>query len=406
MRFVLACSSAALLFVAVLTGAPESDARWWRGNTHTHTLWSDGDAAPTQVVGWYARSDYDFLVLSDHNQLQVGERWLEVSEGGRLTPDHVELLAGKFGEDAVRLRGGEQGASQQMKLATLDELRDRFERQGDFILVPGEEITSHLTQENGPNLPVHINGVNLQEYVAPRGGETVVDIMNKTMAAVVEQSEASGKPMFAHLNHPNFGWGLGWEDVAQMEHERFFEVYNGHRSVRNEGNESRPSTERMWDLANQRRLTELGLPLLYGVATDDAHNYHGNSVSQPGRGWVMVRSDELSPDAITAAMRRGDFYSSSGVILRDVRTENSTYHVHIDEEEGVSYTTRFIGSKLALGELGDASEVLLETDENPARFSIGEDILFVRAVVTSSRVHPNPYRTGDMEQAWTQPVRP
>ena len=120
----------------------------------------------------------------------------------------------------------------------------------------------------------------------------------------------------------------------------------------------------------------------------------------------MVRSDELSPDAITAAMRRGDFYSSSGVILRDVRTENSTYHVHIDEEEGVSYTTRFIGSKLALGELGDASEVLLETDENPARFSIGEDILFVRAVVTSSRVHPNPYRTGDMEQAWTQPVRP
>ena len=83
-----------------------------------------------------------------------------------------------------------------------------------------------------------------------------------------------------------------------MEHERFFEVYNGHRSVRNEGNESRPSTERMWDLANQRRLTELGLPLLYGVATDDAHNYHGNSVSQPGRGWVMVRSDELSPDAI------------------------------------------------------------------------------------------------------------
>ena len=71
MRFVLACSSAALLFVAVLTGAPESDARWWRGNTHTHTLWSDGDAAPTQVVGWYARSDYDFLVLSDHNQLPV-----------------------------------------------------------------------------------------------------------------------------------------------------------------------------------------------------------------------------------------------------------------------------------------------------------------------------------------------
>ena len=51
-------------------------------------------------------------------------------------------------------------------------------------------------------------------------------------------------------------------------------------------------------------------------------------------------------------------------------------------------------------------EVLLETQQNPARYEFTGDELFVRAVVTSSRDHPDPYRAGDKEQAWTQPVRP
>ena len=32
--------------------------------------------------------------------------------------------------------------------------------------------------------------------------------------------------------------------------------------------------------------------------------------------------------------------------------------------------------------------------------------LYVRAKVTSSKPHPNPYAAGDTEVAWTQPVRP
>ena len=32
------------------------------------------------------------------------------------------------------------------------------------------------------------------------------------------------------------------------------------------------------------------------------------------------------------------------------------------------------------------------------------DELYVRARVTSSRKHPNPFAEGDMEMAWVQPV--
>lgn len=28
--------------------------RWWKGNLHTHSLWSDGDQFPEVVVDWYA----------------------------------------------------------------------------------------------------------------------------------------------------------------------------------------------------------------------------------------------------------------------------------------------------------------------------------------------------------------
>ena len=43
--------------------------RWFKGNTHTHTLNSDGDSTPDDVVRWYREHGYDFLVLTDHNFL-------------------------------------------------------------------------------------------------------------------------------------------------------------------------------------------------------------------------------------------------------------------------------------------------------------------------------------------------
>jgi len=42
----------ALLSLSILAlGAAQADeARWWRGNTHTHSWWSDGDAPPARSV--------------------------------------------------------------------------------------------------------------------------------------------------------------------------------------------------------------------------------------------------------------------------------------------------------------------------------------------------------------------
>jgi hypothetical protein len=65
--------SAAVLSAALLlqiSGAGQSPVpRWYKGNTHTHTLNSDGDSTPDDVVRWYREHGYHFVVLTDHNHL-------------------------------------------------------------------------------------------------------------------------------------------------------------------------------------------------------------------------------------------------------------------------------------------------------------------------------------------------
>ena len=226
--------------------------------------------------------------------------------------------------------------------------------------------------------------------------------------AVIAQSKKYDQPMLAHINHPNFGWGLTPDDVAAIRGERFFEVYNGHSAVRNYGDANHPSTEAMWDYALTRRLTdpELDLGLLYGVATDDSHDYYnwGLGKTNPGRGWVMVQSPTLEANAIINAMRAGRFYSSSGITLKHITTDAKTYTIEVHPEPDTTYTTQFIGTRAH--NPTDIGVVFYETTANPATYQFTGHELYVRAQIVSSKLHPNPYAKGDHETAWTQPIVP
>ena len=72
-----------VLLAGCATGGPESSAgdRWYKGNLHTHSLWSDGNDFPEMIVDWYATRDYDFLAISDHNTLNEDEKWVPVASG-------------------------------------------------------------------------------------------------------------------------------------------------------------------------------------------------------------------------------------------------------------------------------------------------------------------------------------
>jgi hypothetical protein len=61
--------AAAVLFHASVATGQQSELHWYKGNTHTHTINSDGDSAPDVVARWYREHDYQFLFITDHEYL-------------------------------------------------------------------------------------------------------------------------------------------------------------------------------------------------------------------------------------------------------------------------------------------------------------------------------------------------
>ena len=278
---------AALLLVAELScvavvAAQAPAMHWYRGNTHTHTLNSDGDTSPDDVARWYRTNGYQFLVLSDHNVLT--------------SVDGLNALMG------------------------MDE---------QFLLVPGEEVTDRVGGK-----PLHMNGLLVDRAVPPQGGATMSEAIQRTVDAI---RDAHGLP---HLNHPNFGWAVTAADLKRVERDRLFEIFNGHPSVNNEGGGGMPGLEDIWDdiLTSGK--------LLYGLATDDAHHFTrpwDPTASRPGRGWVMVRAPRLDAREIVAALERGDFYSSTGVTLSEVTSTDREVRIVVRAEGTTKFRVRFIG---------------------------------------------------------------
>ncbi|PYK59020.1 MAG: hypothetical protein DME21_14355 [Verrucomicrobia bacterium] len=203
-----------LLFAAPRLQAAQDDAtphaaRWWKGNLHTHSLWSDGDDYPEMIVDWYKQHGYQFLALSDHNILLQGDKWIEATNnrGGVVA---LEKYLRRFGTNWVQL--GEAKGKQRVRLKTLSEFRRLFEEPGRFLLIQNEEITDRFRSK-----PVHVNATNLRDLIEPQGGNSVLEVIQNEVNAVFEQHRRTGQPMFPHLNHPNFGWAVTAEDFMQVK---------------------------------------------------------------------------------------------------------------------------------------------------------------------------------------------
>jgi len=323
-------------------------ARWYKGNTHTHTiLCGHADTRPKLVARWYHDRGYHFLCLSEHNQF--------------IDPAEVSLP-----ED----------------------------RRDDFILIPSEEITgSQVVHTTGMN----IDGLVDWRYQDPEKRKIVQNHVDLTR-------RAGGVPI---LNHPNFRWALSAEDIGSVSRLHLFELFNGHPHVRNFGDAEHPGTEALWDAL----LT--GGMAMYGVSSDDAHIFkeRDRELSNPGRGWVMVRAEKLTSAAIAAAMERGDFYATNGVILRDVSMGEEVYAVSVDEEAtAAELRSKFVTGRIDEGGgelgiliefIGPGGKVLQSERAAESRYAVTDRHAYVRCRVTWTRSHENGV---EHFHAWTQPV--
>ncbi|MCK0147974.1 histidinol-phosphatase [Arenibacter sp. F26102] len=367
--------------------------RWYKGNLHTHSFWSDGDEFPETILDWYKSNDYQFIALSDHNTISMEEKWIKVREDSIYQNSFRKYLE-TYGEDWVDYKM--DSGKVEVKLKTYAEYSNLFEKAGEFLVIHSEEITDRYEDKH-----VHMNATNIQEKIDPQGGNSISDVMQNNLNAVLKQRKETGVPIMPHINHPNFFYSISLEDMISLKGERFFEVYNGHPMVHNMGDSTHISTEEMWDQINISYI-ESKKPIMYGLATDDSHNYHkmGHKWSNSGRGWVMVQADTLSAPSLIEAMEKGNFYSTTGVTLKALESGKKNLKVEVEPETGVKYTISFLGCLKGETEVKELKSV----EANTANFEITDDILFVRSKITSSKLQENPIEDIKYESAWTQPV--
>jgi hypothetical protein len=158
--------------------------RWYRGNLHTHTINSDGDSPPYDVMAWYKRNGYHFLAITDHNT---------------------------FTDPAL------------------------FDtNQADnFLLIGAEEVTNEKT--------VHLNAIGINRVVPPQTGSTVPEILQAAIDAIRAQGAI---PL---INHPNFRWAFTAREMLPLKGAVLLEIASGHPNVNHAGDGVVPGSEHMWD---------------------------------------------------------------------------------------------------------------------------------------------------------------
>jgi hypothetical protein len=263
-------------------GAQAPPLKWFKGNTHTHTLNSDGDSTPEDVVRWYREQRYHFLFLTDHNLV---------------TP--VEGLNAAAGMPEK------------------------------FLVIRGEEVTDQAAEK-----PVHLNMLGGEGVVPPQGGATGAEAVRRNVEAI---TAARG---VISINHPNFGWAMSAPDLTAGRGAHLIEIHNGHFMVNNAGGGGQPGAEALWD-----SMLSAGIRI-FAVASDDMHQLKqpwAKASARPGQGWVVVRATRLTSEAILAALAAGDFYASPGVEFSDVQATPEALTVTVKEQSFAKYTIQFIG---------------------------------------------------------------
>ena len=417
------CLCAVVLSVAAARS--EDSSRWYKGNTHAHSLWSDGDEFPEMAADWYKSHGYDFLALSDHNLLMAGDKLVPIDVGDRNVPSSVvEKCQKRFGDCWLQLC--DENGKRKVKLKTYEEVRKALEEPGRFLLIQNEEISAKYNDQH-----VHINVINLAEQSLPLTGSSVTETMSMNLKDVGLQAERLHRSILTHANHPDWAdHDITAEDLATASELRFFEVCNAGPWGRIFGDATHPGNEKLWDIANTIRITKMKLPPLYSIGSDDTHNYqkftpeHAN----PGRAWIMVRADKLCADTLLDAMRRGDYYASTGVTLKNINfdAQQRTLAVEVQAEPGVHYAIEFIGTLEGTDPTGkpveaaadykyskrpgrtyspDVGKTLSRAEGTSATYKFTGKELYVRAAIRSDKPIPNaPKGSVQLQEAWSQPV--
>lgn len=325
---------------------PPTEEVWLKGSTHVHARPSgDSSTRIPDVLAWYETRGYDFIVLTDHNQ---------ISELAKDAPPTV---------GSVAIRNPPSG----------------------LIVLAGIELTHNPSNcippgDKSGKCRIHVNLLGVTARTTGKltwANRKTSERLKKYDAALEQQKLLGG---LAQINHPNWFWGMNGDLLAELARRgfRLVEIANSAFEKWNRGDKDHPDLERVWDAALKQGVT------LWGVASDDAHDYGlSKKATYPaGGGWIVVRAAR-DPRAILAAIDAGRFYSSNGPVLEHAEVDGDQLVVAVADAKRRRYRIDFI-------ENGVRVQRVTGTRARRTVPATG----YLRAVVT-----------GPDGTAWVQPVR-
>lgn len=192
----------------------------------------------------------------------------------------------------------------------------RAHRSNRFTTLLGAELHSGALQ-NGELW--HILAVGLPDDFAPSNSPDFRPVPEQeTGADLAARAVAAGA--FVAVAHPQWS-GLTLSDARSLAAAHAVEVYNHgcHKGCdRGDG----------FGIADLLLSEGRWLSL---IATDDAH------FSEPDHfgGWVMVKAEENSPEALLEALKAGQFYASQGPDIRAIHLEEGALEVECSPASAV-----------------------------------------------------------------------
>lgn len=216
---------------------------------------------------------------------------------------------------------------------------DRFTTILGAELHTGTMENKHLWHLLAVGLPLDFTPPDAPHFRPVKGSETG--------ASIAQRARDAGA--FVAIAHPHWS-GMTEADARTISAAHAVEVYNHGCVVDNDRGEGFLTLEHL--LNSGRRLNL--------IATDDAHF---NTPDFFG-GWVMVKATKNEPDALLNALKAGEFYSSTGPQINDIRiTKNG---VEVDCSSAATIIVQGQGTSMATlhGETMTTGQLSLERLSN------------------------------------------
>ncbi len=406
---------------------------WKKCALHAHTLWSDGQSMPEVAITEFKKRGFDMLVMTEHNAFPDDkEAWIRILPKSMqwppsLTRKEFERTKEQYKDSYIKKNFA---CKEFLRLKTFDKLKEEFEVPNKFLLAGGEEITRKADYPNGVERQCHLNVFNVEKtFEINMKAKSVPSIIQESLDTFNELKAKSKRPMFMMLNHPFWcAWDVLPEDVLKFPELTHFEICNNSANV----DVSEFTTDKFWDVLLAHRL-EKKQGVIYATASDDTHYYDPERIDKSvgmNNAWVMARvNDEFTVDNTIKAIAEGDFYATSGVLLKDVVLDKSekTLSVEVDAVDGVEYTIEFITTKRGFDHTvkgkafspknkryartlpiysDDIGKVVKTVKGTKASYKLAFNDLYVRAKITSNTPTRIPEKPcfPKTQCAWTQPL--